>query len=78
MASVCSPRRQLAPTVAPAAAPAGIHIRTGFITTSGERVVSGLVQRLGSLDFVSDNAGNFGKQARTVSSSSSSARTMST
>jgi hypothetical protein len=49
----------LAPTVAPAAAPAGIHIRTGFITTSGERVVSGLVQRLGSLDFIRDNADTF-------------------
>jgi hypothetical protein len=30
---------------------------------SGERVVSSLVQRLGSLDFVSDNTDNFGKQA---------------
>jgi hypothetical protein len=31
----------------------------GFITASGERVVSGLILRLGSLDFVSDNAGSF-------------------
>ena len=43
----------------PAAAPAGVHIRTGLVTASGERVVSGLVQRLGSLDFVSDNVGSF-------------------
>ena len=59
MASVCSPRRQLAPTVGPAAALAGVHIRAGILTVSGERVVSGLVQRLGSLDFVNDNAGGF-------------------
>ena len=59
MASVCSPRRQLAPTVGPAAALAGVHIRAGLLTVSGERVVSGLVQRLGSLDFVNDNAGCF-------------------
>ena len=59
MASVCSPRRQLAPTVGPAAALAGVHIRAGLLTVSGERVVSGLVQRLGSLDFINDNAGCF-------------------
>ena len=59
MSSVCSPRRQLAPTVGPAAALAGVHIRAGLLTISGERVVSGLVQRLGSLDFVNDNAGCF-------------------
>ena len=59
MASVRSPRRQLAPTVGPAAALAGVHIRAGLLTISGERVVSGLVQRLGSLDFVNDNAGCF-------------------
>ncbi|KAK1628958.1 hypothetical protein QYE76_003273 [Lolium multiflorum] len=34
-------------------------VRTGFVTASGERVVSGLVQRLDSLDFVSDNTGSF-------------------
>ena len=43
----------------PAAALAGVHIRAGLLTISGERVVSGFVQRLGSLDFVSDNAGCF-------------------
>ena len=48
----------------PAAALAGVHIRTGFLTTSGERVVSGLVQRLGSLDFVNDNAGCFANGGR--------------
>jgi hypothetical protein len=36
----------------------GVFIRTGsVIAASGVRVVSGLVQRLGSLSFVSDNAG---------------------
>jgi hypothetical protein len=39
----------------------GVFIRTGFvIASSGERVVSGLVQRLGSLSFVIDNAGCLG------------------
>jgi hypothetical protein len=39
----------------------GVFIRTGFvIAASGVRVVSGLVQRLGSLSFVSDNAGCLG------------------
>ncbi|KAK1620878.1 hypothetical protein QYE76_026395 [Lolium multiflorum] len=38
---------------------AGVHIRAGLLTISGERVVSGLVQRLGSLDFVNDNVGCF-------------------
>jgi hypothetical protein len=53
----------LVPTVGPAVAPAGVHIRTGFVTASGVRVVSGLVQRLGLLDFVSDNVGSFGNMA---------------
>jgi hypothetical protein len=36
----------------------GVFIRTGsVIAVSGVRVVSGLVQRLGSLSFISDNAG---------------------
>jgi hypothetical protein len=39
--------------------PAGVRIRTGFVTASGEHVLSGLIQRLGSLDFVSDNASSF-------------------
>ena len=59
MASVCSPRRQLAPTVGQAAALAGVFIRTGSLIATGERVVSGLVQRLGALDYVSDNASDF-------------------
>jgi hypothetical protein len=49
--------------VGPAAALAGVFIRTGsVIASTGERVVSGLVQRFGSLDFVSDNAGCFGNR----------------
>jgi hypothetical protein len=36
----------------------GVFIRTGsVIAASGVRVVSGLVQRLGSLSFIVDNAG---------------------
>ncbi|KAK1601414.1 hypothetical protein QYE76_071998 [Lolium multiflorum] len=50
--------RHLAPTVGPSASAAGVSIRTG-LTTTGERVASGLVWRFGSLDCVSDNAGCF-------------------
>ncbi|KAM0923579.1 hypothetical protein ACQ4PT_005449 [Festuca glaucescens] len=64
MASAVPPRRQLAPTVGPAAALAGVHIRAGLLTVAGERVVSGLVQRLGSLDFIDDNAGDFANDGR--------------
>ena len=60
MASAVTPPQQLAPTVGPAAAPAGVFIRTGSIGSSGVRVVSGLVHRFGSLSFVSDNAGCLG------------------
>jgi hypothetical protein len=36
----------------------GVFIRTGsVIAASGVRVVSGLIQRLGSLSFINDNAG---------------------
>jgi hypothetical protein len=45
-----------------AAALAGVFIRTGSVISFGERVVSGLVQRLGLLSFVSDNAGCFGNK----------------
>jgi hypothetical protein len=39
----------------------GVFIRTGsVIASSGERVVSGLVQRLGLLSFITDNANCFG------------------
>jgi hypothetical protein len=39
----------------------GVLIRTGsVIAASGVRMVSGLVQRLGSLSFISDNAGCLG------------------
>jgi hypothetical protein len=38
-----------------------VFIQTGsVIASSGVRVVSGLVQRLGSLSFISDNAGCLG------------------
>ena len=59
MASVCSPRQQLAPTVGPAAALAGVHIRAGLLTISGERVVTALVDRVLAMDFINDNAGCF-------------------
>jgi hypothetical protein len=40
---------------------AGVFIRTGsVIASSGVHVVSGLVHRLGSLSFISDNAGCLG------------------
>ncbi|XP_051178949.1 uncharacterized protein [Lolium perenne] len=51
--------RHLAPTVGPSASSAGVFIRTGLTTTTGERVASGLIWRFGSLDYVSDNAGCF-------------------
>ncbi|KAK1611620.1 hypothetical protein QYE76_035293 [Lolium multiflorum] len=51
--------RHLAPTVGPSASSAGVFIRTGLTTTTGERVASGLIWRFGSLDCVSDNAGCF-------------------
>jgi len=62
MASAVTPPRQLAPTVGPVAALAGVFIRTGSITTSGERVLSGLVCKLGDMHFVSDNAGCLGSK----------------
>jgi hypothetical protein len=40
---------------------AGVFIQTGSeIASSGEHVVSSLVQRLGSLNFISDNVGCLG------------------
>src|SRR3954463_5090238 len=59
MASAVPPPRQLAPTVGQAAVLAGVVIRTGNFINTGERVVSGLVQRFGLCDYVSDNAGSF-------------------
>jgi hypothetical protein len=48
----------LVPTVGQLDVLGGVFIRTGsVIAASGVRVVSGLVQRLGSLSFVADNAG---------------------
>src|SRR4051812_41684470 len=63
MASVVSPPRQLAPTVGPAAVLAGVKIRTGNFMHTGERVVSGLVQRFDIWDYVSDNASSFRSRA---------------
>ncbi|KAK1665639.1 hypothetical protein QYE76_053798 [Lolium multiflorum] len=59
MASVCSPRRQLAPTVGHEVALAGVHIRAGILNINGERTVSALVQRIYNMDFINDNAGCF-------------------
>src|SRR3954466_7882871 len=59
MASAVPPPRQLAPTMGPAVVLAGVMIRTGNFINTGERVVSGLVQRFGLCDYVSDNAGSF-------------------
>jgi hypothetical protein len=61
MAYVVSPQRHLVLTVGQIDVLAGVFIRTGSgIASQGERVVSGLVRRLGSLSFISDNAGCFG------------------
>ncbi|KAK1695955.1 hypothetical protein QYE76_012652 [Lolium multiflorum] len=62
MASVCSPRRQLAPTVGHEVAHAGVHIRAGLLEI-GERTVSALVQSFYSIDFINDNAGCFASGA---------------
>ena len=43
----------------PAAALAGVHIRAGLLTISGERVVTVLVERVLDMDFLNDNAGCF-------------------
>ena len=58
MASAVPPPQQSAPTVGPTAVLAGVMIRTGNFIKTGERVVSGLVQRSGLCDYVSDNAGS--------------------
>src|SRR4051812_19145072 len=63
MASVVPPPRQSAPTVGPAAVLAGVKIRTGNFILTGERVVSGLIQRFNLCDYVSDNAGSFRRKA---------------
>src|SRR5215217_3382726 len=59
MASVCSPRRQLAPTMGHEVALAGVHIRAGILDINGERTVSALVERIYNMDFINDNAGCF-------------------
>src|SRR4051812_48152277 len=63
MASAVPPPRQLAPTMGPAAVLAGVKIRMGNFIHTGERVVSGLVQRFDLWDYVSDNAGSFRRKA---------------
>ena len=60
-AYVVTPPRHLAPTVGPAVVLAGVNIRMGNLLKTGERVLSGLMQRFGSLHFVFDNAGCFGQ-----------------
>jgi hypothetical protein len=61
MAYLVSPRRHLAPTVGQIDVLAGVYIQMGsMIASSGVRVVSGLIQRLVSLSFISDNAGCLG------------------
>src|SRR3954464_12152638 len=61
MASAMPPPRQLAPTVGQKQVLDGVFIRTGnIIAKTGERISSGLIQRFGVLNFVSDNAGCFG------------------
>src|SRR3954471_24921370 len=63
MASAVPPPRQLAPTMGPAPVLAGVKIRTGNFIHTGERVVSGLVQRFDLWDYVRDNAGSFRRKA---------------
>src|SRR4051812_9673829 len=63
MASAVPPPRHLALTVGPAAVLDGVKVRTGNYIDTGERVVSGLVQRFDIWDYVSDNAGNFRRKA---------------
>ena len=53
------PPRHLAPTVGPAVALAGVFIRTGNFLNTGERVLSGLMQRIDSHYLVFDTAGCF-------------------
>ena len=57
MASAVTPPRQLASTVGQLTALAGVSIRTG--SSTGERVLSGLVCKIGQFSFISDNAGCF-------------------
>ena len=57
MASAVIPSRQLAPTVGQVAALQGVSIRTG--SGAGERVLSGLVCRIGDFSFINNNAGCF-------------------
>src|SRR3954466_5416986 len=63
MAFAVPPPRKLAPTVGPAVVLAGVKILTGNFVHTGERVVSGLVQRFDIWDYVSDNAGSFRRKA---------------
>src|SRR3954469_24357024 len=61
MASAVPPPRKSAPTMGQKQVLDGFFIRMGnIIAKTGERVYSGLIQRFGALNFVSDNAGCFG------------------
>ena len=51
--------RQLAPTVGLAAATTGVSFRAGLQNFTGGAVASGLIQRIGSMDCVVDNANRF-------------------
>ena len=51
---------QLAPTVGPAAALAGVLFQTGSMDVTGKRVLSGLIHRVGTQNALLDNAGCFG------------------
>jgi hypothetical protein len=51
--------RQLAPTVGLAAATTGVSVRAGLQNNIGGAVASGLIQRIGSMDCVVDNADRF-------------------
>ncbi|KAK1649163.1 hypothetical protein QYE76_066968 [Lolium multiflorum] len=67
--------RHLAPTVGPSASAAGVFIRTGLTTTTGERVASGLVWRFGSLDSTTLAASPTGHSLPAATSSASAAST---
>ena len=60
MASAVTLRRQLAPTVGQSEASTGVLIRTGPSSSSSVRFATGLVLRVGAVDFVTDNASRFG------------------
>src|SRR4051794_25620430 len=60
-----NPPRHLAPTVGPAVVLARVKIRTGNLLGTGERVMSGLMQRSGSQHLLFDNTGRL-RQAPSI------------